>query len=108
MWFIIIPVGAIVGVIYWALQGLGVMEPDRPMEQLHEQAQQEMRRIERDVAADFVRQYEIAKRSGNAMDAYVHAGIVAAAYLQAKDEANYQKWKAIERAEAIRAGVPQY
>ena len=62
-----------------------------------------MRRLESDVAADAVKQYEIVKRSGSAMDAYVHAGIVAAAYLQAKDEANYQKWQAIERQEKTRA-----
>jgi hypothetical protein len=39
------------------------------------------------------------------MDAYIHAGLVAAAYLQAKDEANYQKWKEIEKAEAARANL---
>jgi hypothetical protein len=74
---------------------------------VHQQVEQEMRRIESDVAADAVKQYEIAKRSGSAMDAFIHAGLVAAAYLQAKDEANYQKWKAIERQEGARAGVPQ-
>ena len=77
------------------------------MEDIHKQAQKEMRRIEADVAEDAVRQYVIAKRSGSAMDAYLHASLAAAAYLQAKDEANYQKWKAIERQEGIRAGVPQ-
>ena len=78
------------------------------MEQIHEEAKQEKHRIERDVAADAVRQYEIAKRSGNAIDAYVYAGIVAAAYLQANDEENYERWKEIERQEGIRAGMPDY
>ena len=72
---------------------------------LEQQAQKEMNRIEQQVAADAVKQYEIAKRSGSAMDAYVHAGLVAAAYLQAKDEANYQKWKRIEEEEGRRAGM---
>ena len=63
-------------------------------------------RIEQQVAADAVKQYEIAKRSGSAMDAYVHAGLVVAAYLQAKDEVKYTKWKAIEKQEASRAGMP--
>ena len=74
---------------------------------LEKQAGKEMQRIENQVAADAVRQYEIAKRSGSAMDACVQADLVAAAYLQAKDEANYQKWKAISREEHDRAGVPQ-
>ncbi|HOM84014.1 MAG TPA: hypothetical protein PLZ94_19750 [Armatimonadota bacterium] len=73
---------------------------------LEKQAAKDMHRIEQQVAADAVKQYEIAKRSGTPMDAYVHAGLVAAAYLQAKDEANYQKWKQIEKQEAVRAGMP--
>lgn len=58
------------------------------------------------VAADTVAQYEIAKRGGSAIDACVHAGMVAAAYLQAKDESNYQKWKATESADCKAAGMP--
>lgn len=69
-----------------------------------QQVQHEMNRIEVQVAEDAVKQYEIAKRSGNAVDAAVHAGIVAAAYLQAKDETNYKKWKAIQEADESAAG----
>jgi len=72
---------------------------------IQKQGEQELRRIEHDVAADVVKQYEIAKRSGSAMDAYIQAGLVAALYLQAKDERNYQKWEEIERQEALRAGI---
>jgi hypothetical protein len=32
--------------------------------------------------------------------------MVAVAYLQANDEANYKKWKAIEKQEAKKAGMP--
>ncbi len=74
---------------------------------LEQQAAKQMQTIENQVAADAVKQYEIAKNSGNAIDAYVHAGMVAAAYLQAKDEPNYKKWKDIEKQEAINAGMPQ-
>ncbi len=74
---------------------------------IHSQAEREMRRISRDVAAKAVREYEIAKRNGSAIDAYVHAGLAAAAFLQAEDEDNYKKWKAIERQDGILAGVPQ-
>jgi hypothetical protein len=72
---------------------------------MEKQVAKDMSQIEKQVAADAVKQYEIAKRSGSIMDAYVHAGIVSAAFLQAKDEANYQKWKAIERQEGLRAGM---
>ncbi len=47
---------------------------------LEQQTQKEMARINQQVAEDFVSQYEIAKRSGSAMEAYVHAGFVASAY----------------------------
>lgn len=66
----------------------------------------EMDKIENQVAAEAEEQYNIAKRNGTPMDAYVQAGIVSAAYLQASDEVNYQKWKAIEKVEAKRAGIP--
>jgi hypothetical protein len=61
--------------------------------------------VEKSVATDFVKQYEIAKKRGGAMDACVQAGVVAAAYLQAKDENEFKKWKAIERTDCARAGV---
>jgi len=67
--------------------------------------EEEVNRIELQVAEDTEKQYVIAKRSGDAMDAYVQASLVAAAYLQAKDETNYQKWKAIEKSEARNVGL---
>jgi len=57
------------------------------------------------VSSDAVAQYGIAKRNGNAMDACVQAGIVAAAFLQSKDEANYAKWKATEKDDCKLAGL---
>jgi len=72
---------------------------------LQKQAATEMQRIENQVATDAVAQYQIAKRGGSSMDACVQAWIVAAAYLQAKDEPNYQKWKKIESDECGRAGL---
>lgn len=65
------------------------------------------RSINRKVADDAIEQYEIAKRSGSKMDACVHAGLVSAAMIQAKDEPGFQKWKAVEKADCRRAGVPQ-
>lgn len=66
----------------------------------------EMHDIENQVANDSVQQYEIAKRSGDPMQACVHAGMVSAAFLQAKDEPNYRKWQAIEKTDCAAAGMP--
>jgi hypothetical protein len=73
---------------------------------IEKQAANEMQKLENQVALDSERQYEIAKNSGNGMDSYVHAGLVAAAYLQAEDEVNYKKWKEIEKQEAKNIGMP--
>ena len=77
------------------------------MENLEEEAAQEMDKIEAQVAQDSEKQYDMAKKHGNAMDAYVHASAVAEAYLQAGDEANYEKWKEIEKQEAKNAGMEE-
>jgi len=53
--------------------------------------------IENKVANDAVQEYEIAKNQGDKTQICVQAGLVSAAYLQAKDESNYQKWKTIEK-----------
>ena|SRR5690349_3442491 len=71
------------------------------------QAARDMERIEQQVADDAVKQYEIAKRNGTAIDACVHAGMVAAAYIQAKDEPSYRRWKDIEATDCSKAGVPR-
>lgn len=61
--------------------------------------------INKVVTIDAVKQYEIAKQQGSAMDAYCAASYCAIAYLQAHDEVNYCKWKIIEKQEGIRAGI---
>ena len=66
---------------------------------------QPLQQIHNDVAADLVEQYFIAKRAGKPMDACVHAGIVAAAYLQAKDESLYRLWKQTEKQDCVNAGL---
>lgn len=69
------------------------------------QVKQEISRINNTVANDFVEQYNIAKRSGNKMDACVAAGFVKAGFLQAKDDVNYQKWTAIEKSDCALCGI---
>ena len=63
--------------------------------------------IEKQVVADAVRQYQIAERQGDRMQICVQAGMVAAAFLQAKDESNYQTWKDTERRRCAAAGLPR-
>lgn len=86
-------------VVAWALAGLVLG--------CNELAAMEGDRIEAQVAEDAVRQYEIARRGGDAAEICVHAGLVAAAYLQAEDGPNHRKWKAIERADCEAAGMPK-
>lgn len=64
--------------------------------------------IETMVAKDTQRQYNMAVRNGDAMQAYIQAGICAAAYMQANDERNYRKWKDIENSWAKKIGLPTY
>lgn len=63
--------------------------------------------IERQVAADAVKQYEIVQRNGSAIDRCVHAALVAEAYLQAHDEERYREWKKTERSDCSDAGMPK-
>ncbi len=73
---------------------------------LEKKAASDMNKIENQVAEDAVKEYEITKGGKDKMEIYVHAGLVAAAYLQAKDEINYKKWKEIESEDGKAAGIP--
>ncbi len=57
------------------------------------------------VATDAVAQYGIAKRQGDTMQICSQAGMVSAAYLQAKNETKYREWKAIEKGDCAAAGL---
>ncbi|MEB0262297.1 hypothetical protein [Mucilaginibacter sp. 10I4] len=65
----------------------------------------QMQKIENKVALDAEKKYYISERQGDKIQIYVQAGMVAAAYLQAKDETNYAKWKAIEDSTGVVAGI---
>jgi len=81
---------------------------EKQTERLERQAERNMQNITNKVAADAEHQYSIVTKSGGTpIDICVHAGFVAAAYLQAKDESNYSKWKRIQGDDCRRAGVPQ-
>jgi hypothetical protein len=68
--------------------------PEDPMQSIHAK-----------VAQDAIDQYQIVKRNANLVNTCVHAGFVAAAYLQAKDEPNYQKWRSIEVSDCQSANI---
>ena len=61
--------------------------------------------IETHVADDAVKQFEIAERQGDKVQVCAQAGLVAAAELQAKDDAAYAKWKSIEKSVCYQAGL---
>lgn len=68
---------------------------------------QQMADIHQQVADDQIREYNIARQHGAAIDACVHAGMVAAAFLQAQKEGQYAQWKQTESADCGRAGLPR-
>ncbi|MEN9911688.1 MAG: hypothetical protein RI956_132 [Pseudomonadota bacterium] len=65
-----------------------------------------MNSIKAKVAQDFEEQYNFTKQQGDKMEICVQAMSVSAAYLQAKDEENYKKWKQIEKADCKKSGMP--
>ena len=81
---------------------------DQQMEQINADAQNMMKDIELQVATDAVEQYSIVVQGGgSAMDRCVQAGMVAAAFLQAKAAGRYEEWKERERMDCRAAGVPR-
>lgn len=63
--------------------------------------------IHKQVADDAVAQYRIAERGSDKMQTCVQAGLVVAAYLQAKDEPNYQQWTETKKKVCAAAGMPE-
>ena len=51
--------------------------------------------VERGVAYDEIKQYEMCIRNNDLIGASAHAGIVSAAFQQAGDEDGYRKWKSL-------------
>lgn len=73
---------------------------------LEKQAANDMAKIEQQVAADAIQQYQISKRNGNLIETCVHAGMVVAAFIQAKDEANHKAWLQTQATDCKKAGMP--
>jgi hypothetical protein len=58
-----------------------------------DQASNFMDDVNSKVISDAEREYQMASRSGSDVDRCVHAGMVAAAYLQAHNQPSYASWK---------------
>lgn len=67
----------------------------------------EMASIEKQVASDSVKSYNLSVKGGDKMEICSQASMVVASYLQAKDEKNYLKWKKIEKRDCANAGLPK-
>jgi hypothetical protein len=59
------------------------------------------------VIEEQVSQYNMAVKAGSQRDRCVQAGFVASAYIQARDDANYQAWSGIRNNECQAAGLAQ-
>ncbi|WP_144062021.1 hypothetical protein [Sphingomonas sp. MM-1] len=67
------------------------------MQQIQSEADNLNEKIHADVAEDAEEQYYIARRGSDYVQICVQAGMVAAAYLNAKNEFKYREWKDRER-----------
>ena len=61
--------------------------------------------IHRQVVSDTLDEYKLALKGGDPIEICVQAGLVVAGYRQANDEANYLKWKKIEKSKCSQAGL---
>lgn len=68
-------------------------------------ADREMKNIEVEVADSAVQEYHIAKQQGDPIQTCVQAGLVSAAWLQVKNQSEYNKWKAVEKQDCSSAGM---
>lgn len=66
---------------------------------------QQVRSIERSVVFDAIAQFRTAQRAGDKVDVCVHAGLVTASLIQAKESLALSKWKPIEAFYCARAGL---
>lgn len=91
--------------IILALGGIWFFASGGFEEQINNKTAEFTANIEQKVRNDLLTQYEFTKKHGTASEIYVQSSFIVAHYLQAKDEANYKKWKTIARQDAKKAGV---
>lgn len=73
--------------------------------ELDQQAEDFETQINAEVIQDTLQQLGIVLKNGDPIEICVHTGLVAAAYLQAKDSEGYSRWKANEKRACKSAGM---
>lgn len=82
-------------------------------EQMRREADQEMAKeatksmetMSNELAAQQIKSYELSVKSGDKMEICVQAGLVAVFFNEAHNEAEYLKWKKIEKRDCKKAGL---
>ncbi|OQW95050.1 MAG: hypothetical protein BWK79_03690 [Beggiatoa sp. IS2] len=98
-----VSVGQLVTVIFVVILVAIFILPNFTMK-INQQATEQLKKINNQVAIDAVNQYNIAKQHGDLIQICVQAGLVTAAYLQAQDTINYGRWKDIEMVDCTNSG----
>lgn len=80
-------------VVLLSVVGIAVILVSLPT---NESMQKDLDDVAVSLAEDGIKSYNIAIQNGQIDDAYAQASMVASFYLQAEDNENYKKWKAIE------------
>lgn len=80
-------------------------KPASPPVSQQQKIDDSMQKIHDQVAQDAIAEFEIAHRGEDKMDACVQAGMVAQAFLQAKNEEKYNHWKKVEKGVCESAGI---
>lgn len=68
--------------------------------------EKQLQDIQQQVTKDAIAQYEAVKKNNDKIEICVYAGIVTAAYTQANNQAEADKWKIIEDQDCKKAGIP--
>lgn len=83
-------------IIFWYFAYGRAMIANKEMDRITQPVSSRMQNIENKAANDAVDKYDIAARQGDKMQMYTQARRCASAFLEVKDEVNYDKWKAIQ------------
>lgn len=92
----VIGVAAALGFGAWFLFGGGI----------EAQVERDTQNINNKVAGDAVTQYQMVERNGSPIEKCNAATMAAGAFLQAKDEPNYAKWRGVQEQQCKAAGLP--
>lgn len=94
-----------IGAMFAAFVGFGILM-SMGSKGIQEAAKTNMDNIYTQVTNDQIAQYNMTKSGGDKIEICVHAGLVVAGQLQAKNQAGYAEWKAIQRKDCATAGMP--